>query len=117
MTLNGTVSATAFLLGADAAGSLFSSPQFSAAMAAGLKPGAIVSRLGRRDRQFGRRPPSIFKEGLVALHRPALRGAGRPVPRCGVGDVRSALPGIVMQAVELTFGTLAAGGWRIAADW
>ena len=108
MTLNGTVNKTAFLLVLTLAGALFSWSQFSAAMAAG-NPGAIMPYVwGGAIGGFIVALVTIFKKAWSPYTAPlyaALEGLF-------LGAVSAMFelrfPGIVMQAVGLTFGTLAA---------
>ena len=109
MTLNGTVNKTAFLLVLTLAGALFSWSQFSAAMAAAGNPGAIMPYVwGGAIGGFIVALVTIFKKAWSPYTAPlyaALEGLF-------LGAVSAMFelrfPGIVMQAVGLTFGTLAA---------
>ena len=108
MTLNGTVNKTAFLLVLTLAGALFTWSQFSAAMAAG-NPGAVMPYVwGGAIGGFIVALVTVFKKQWAPVTAPlyaALEGLF-------LGAVSAMFelrfPGIVMQAVGLTFGTLAA---------
>ena len=108
MTLNGAVNKTAILLVLTLAGALFTWAQFSAAMAAG-NPGAVmpyvwVGAIGG------------FVVALVTIFKKTWSPYTAPVYAVLEGLFLGAVsamfelrfPGIVMQAVGLTFGTLAA---------
>ena len=89
MSLNGTVNKTALLLVLTLAGALFTWSQFSAAMAAG-NPGAVMPYVwGGAIGGFVVALVTVFLGAVSAMFE--LR-----------------FPGIVMQAVGLTFGTMAA---------
>ena len=108
MTLNGTVNKTAILLVLTLAGALFTWAQFSAAMAAG-NPGAVMPYVwGGAIGGFIVALVTVFKKQWAPVTAPlyaALEGLF-------LGAVSAMFelrfPGIVMQAVGLTFGTLAA---------
>ena len=108
MSLNGTVNKTALLLVVTLAGALFSWSQFTSAMAAG-NPGAIMPYVwGGAIGGFVVALVTIFKKEWSPFTAPlyaALEGLF-------LGAVSAMFelrfPGIVMQAVGLTFGTLAA---------
>ena len=108
MTLNGTVNKTAFLLVLTLAGALFTWSQFSAALAAG-NPGAVMPYVwGGAIGGFVVALVTIFKKQWSPVTAPlyaVLEGLF-------LGAVSAMFelryPGIVMQAVGLTFGTLAA---------
>ena len=108
MTLNGTVNKTAFLLVLTLAGALFTWSQFSAALAAG-NPGAVMPYVwGGAIGGFIVALVTVFKKQWAPVTAPlyaALEGLF-------LGAVSAMFelrfPGIVMQAVGLTFGTLAA---------
>ena len=108
MTLNGTVNKTAFLLVLTLAGALFTWSQLSAALAAG-NPGAVMPYVwGGAIGGFIVALVTVFKKQWAPVTAPlyaALEGLF-------LGAVSAMFelrfPGIVMQAVGLTFGTLAA---------
>ena len=108
MSLNGTVNRTALLLVVTLAGALFSWSQFSAALAAG-NPGAAMPWVwGGAIGGFVVALVTIFKKEWSPFTAPlyaALEGLF-------LGAVSAMFelryPGIVLQAVGLTFGTLAA---------
>ena len=108
MSLNGTVNKTALLLVVTLAGALFSWSQFSAALAAG-NPGAAMPWVwGGAIGGFVVALVTIFKKEWSPFTAPlyaALEGLF-------LGAVSAMFelryPGIVLQAVGLTFGTLAA---------
>ena len=108
MTLNGTVNKTALLLVVTLAGAMFSWSQFSAAMAAG-NPAAVMPYVwGGAIGGFVVALVTIFKKQWSPVTAPlyaVLEGLF-------LGAVSAMFelryPGIVMQAVGLTFGTLAA---------
>ena len=108
MTLNGAVNKTAILLVLTLAGALFTWAQFSAAMAAG-NPGAVMPYVwGGAIGGFVVALVTIFKKTwspytapLYAVLEGLFLGAVS-----AMFELR--FPGIVMQAVGLTFGTLAA---------
>lgn len=108
MSLNGTVNKTALLLVITLVGALFSWSQFSTAMAAG-NPGAIMPFVwGGAIGGFIVALVTIFKKQWAAYTAPlyaALEGLFLGAVS-GMFELR--FPGIVMQAVGLTFGTLAA---------
>ena len=108
MTLNGAVNKTAILLVLTLAGAMFTWAQFSAAMAAG-NPGAVMPYVwGGAIGGFVVALVTIFKKTwspytapLYAVLEGLFLGAVS-----AMFELR--FPGIVMQAVGLTFGTLAA---------
>ena len=108
MTLNGAVNKTAILLVLTLAGAMFTWAQFSAAMAAG-NPGAVMPYVwGGAIGGFIVALVTVFKKQWAPVTAPlyaALEGLF-------LGAVSAMFelrfPGIVMQAVGLTFGTLAA---------
>ena len=108
MTLNGTVNKTAFLLVLTLAGALFTWSQFSAAMAAG-NPGAVmpyvwggaIGGLVVALVTVFKKEWAMFTAPLYAVLEGLFLGAVS-----AMFELR--FPGIVMQAVGLTFGTLAA---------
>ena len=108
MTLNGTVNKTAFLLVLTLAGALFSWSQFSAAMAAG-NPGAIMPYVwGGAIGGFIVALITVFKKTWSPVTAPLYAG----LEGLFLGGISAFFearhPGIVMQAVTLTFGTLGA---------
>ncbi|MFT4179919.1 MAG: Bax inhibitor-1/YccA family protein [Thermomonas sp.] len=108
MTLNGTVNKTALLLVITLAGALFSWSQFTTALAAN-NPGAVMPYVwGGAIGGFIVALVTVFKKEWAPFTAPlyaALEGLF-------LGAVSAMFelrfPGIVMQAVGLTFGTLAA---------
>ena len=108
MSLNGTVNKTALLLVVTLAGALFSWSQFSAALAAGNPGAAMPWAWGGAIGGFVVALVTIFKKEWSPFTAPlyaALEGLF-------LGAVSAMFelryPGIVLQAVGLTFGTLAA---------
>lgn len=104
MTLNGTVNRTAFLLVLTLAGALYTWNLFFANNGAGLMPYVLVGGLGG----FVVAIVTVFKKTWAPITAPlyaALEGLF-------IGAISAMFemkfPGIVMQAVGLTFGTLAA---------
>ena len=108
MSLNGTVNKTALLLLVTLVGAMFSWSQFTGAMAAG-NPGAIMPYVwGGAIGGFIVALVTIFKKEWSPFTAPlyaALEGLFLGAVS-GMFELR--FPGIVMQAVGLTFGTLAA---------
>ena len=108
MSLNGTVNRTALLLVVTLVGALFSWSQFTGAMAAG-NPGAIMPYVwGGAIGGFVVALVTIFKKEWSPFTAPlyaALEGLFLGAVS-GMFELR--FPGIVLQAVGLTFGTLAA---------
>jgi len=108
MTLNGTVNKTAFLLVLTLAGAMFTWSQFSAAVAAG-NPGAMMPWVwGGAIGGFVVALVTIFKKQWVPVTAPlyaVLEGLFLGAISA-IFEMR--FPGIVMQAVGLTFGTLGA---------
>ena len=108
MTLNGTVNKTAFLLVLTLAGALFSWSQFSAAMAAG-NPGAIMPYVwGGAIGGFIVALVTIFKKAWSPYTAPVYAALEGLFLGAVSAMFELRFPGIVMQAVGLTFGTLAA---------
>lgn len=108
MTLNGTVNKTAFLLVLTLAGAMFTWSQFSAAVAAG-NPGAMMPWVwGGAIGGFVVALVTIFKKQWAPVTAPlyaVLEGLFLGAISA-IFEMR--FPGIVMQAVGLTFGTLGA---------
>ncbi len=108
MSLNGTVNKTAFLLILTLVGAMFSWSQFNAAMLAG-NPSTIMPYVwGGAIGGFIVALATIFKKEWSPYTAPlyaALEGLFLGAVS-GMFELR--FPGIVMQAVGLTFGTLAA---------
>jgi uncharacterized YccA/Bax inhibitor family protein len=108
MTLNGTVNKTAFLLVITLAGALFTWAQFSAAMAAG-NPGAVMPYVwGGAIGGFVVALVTIFKKEWAAVTAPLYAVLEGLFLGAVSAMFELRFPGIVMQAVGLTFGTLAA---------
>ena len=108
MTLNGTVNKTALLLVLTLAGALFTWSQFSAAMAAG-NPGAIMPYVwGGAIGGFVVALVTVFKKEWAAFTAPAYAVLEGLFLGAVSAMFELRFPGIVMQAVGLTFGTLAA---------
>jgi uncharacterized YccA/Bax inhibitor family protein len=108
MTLNGTVNKTAFLLVLTLAGALFTWAQFSAAMAAG-NPGAVMPYVwGGAIGGFVVALVTIFKKEWAAVTAPLYAVLEGLFLGAVSAMFELRFPGIVMQAVGLTFGTLAA---------
>ena len=108
MTLNGTVNKTAFLLVLTLAGALFSWSQCSAAMAAG-NPGAIMPYVwGGAIGGFIVALVTIFKKAWSPYTAPVYAALEGLFLGAVSAMFELRFPGIVMQAVGLTFGTLAA---------
>ena len=108
MTLNGTVNTTALLQVRTLAGALFTWSQFSAAMAAG-NPGAIMPYVwGGAIGGFVVALVTVFKKEWAAFTAPAYAVLEGLFLGAVSAMFELRFPGIVMQAVGLTFGTLAA---------
>jgi uncharacterized YccA/Bax inhibitor family protein len=108
MSLNGTVNKTAMLLVITLAGALFTWSQFSAAQAAG-NPGAVMPYVwGGAIGGFVVALVTVFKKQWA----PATAPLYAVLEGLFLGAVSAMFelrfPGIVVQAVGLTFGTLAA---------
>ena len=108
MTLNGTVNKTALLLVLCLAGALFSWSQFSGAVAAG-SPGAIMPYVwGGAIGGFVVAMVTIFKKEWAMFTAPLYAVLEGLFLGAASAMFELRYPGIVMQAVGLTFGTLAA---------
>ena len=108
MTLNGTVNKTAILLVLTLAGAMFTWAQFSAAMAAG-NPGAVMPYVwGGAIGGFVVALVTIFKKEWAAFTAPLYAVLEGLFLGAVSAMFELRFPGIVMQAVGLTFGTLAA---------
>lgn len=108
MTLNGTVNKTALLLVVTLAGALFSWSQFSAAMANG-NPGAVMPYVwGGAIGGFVVAMATIFKKQWSPFTAPLYAALEGLFLGAASAMFEMRYPGIVIQAVGLTFGTLAA---------
>ena len=108
MTLNGTVNKTALLLVLTLAGALFTWSQFSAALAAG-NPGAVMPYVwGGVIGGFIVALVTIFKKQWAPITAPLYAVLEGLFLGAVSAMFELRFPGIVMQAVGLTFGTLAA---------
>ncbi|HEY1070893.1 MAG TPA: Bax inhibitor-1/YccA family protein [Thermomonas sp.] len=108
MTLNGAVNKTAILLVLTLAGAMFTWAQFSAAMAAG-NPGAVMPYVwGGAIGGFVVALVTIFKKEWSPFTAPAYAVLEGLFLGAVSAMFELRFPGIVMQAVGLTFGTLAA---------
>ena len=108
MTLNGTVNKTAILLVLTLVGAMFTWAQFSAAMAAG-NPGAVMPYVwGGAIGGFVVALVTIFKKEWAAFTAPLYAVLEGLFLGAVSAMFELRFPGIVMQAVGLTFGTLAA---------
>ena len=108
MTLNGAVNKTAILLVLALAGAMFTWAQFSAAMAAG-NPGAVMPYVwGGAIGGFVVALVTIFKKAWSPFTAPAYAVLEGLFLGAASAMFELRFPGIVMQAVGLTFGTLAA---------
>ena len=108
MTLNGTVNKTAMLLLLTLVGAMFSWSQFAAAAAAG-NPGAMMPYiLGGGIGGFIVALVTIFKKEWSPFTAPLYAGLEGLFLGAITAMFGMRYPGIVMQAVGLTFGTLAA---------
>jgi uncharacterized YccA/Bax inhibitor family protein len=108
MTLNGTVNKTALLLVVTLAGALFSWSQFSAAMAAG-NPAAVMPYVwGGAIGGFVVALATIFKKAWSPFTAPLYAALEGLFLGAASAMFELRYPGIVIQAVGLTFGTLAA---------
>ena len=105
MTLNGTVNKTGLLLVLAVITAAFAWNSV-ALTAAGLSPNYPIFLIGGADRRARVRACDDLQADLGAGHRAAVCAVRRLVPRRDLRVLRSALPGIVMQAVMLTVGTL-----------
>ena len=105
MTLNGTVNKTAFLLVLTLAGALYTWNLFFASNgAANLMPYILVGALGG----FVVAMVTIFKKTWAPVTAPLYAGLEGVFIGAISAMFELKFPGIVMQAVGLTFGTLAA---------
>ena len=108
MSLNGTVNKTALLLVVTLVGAMFSWSQFTGAMAAG-NPGAIMPYVwGGAIGGFVVALVTIFKKEWSPFTAPVYAALEGLFLGAVSGMFELRFPGIVMQAVGLTFGTLAA---------
>ena len=108
MTLNGTVNKTALLLVLCLTGALFSWSQFASAMAAG-NPGAIMPYVwGGAIGGFVVALITIFKKEWAMFTAPVYAVLEGLFLGAASAMFELRYPGIVLQAVGLTFGTLAA---------
>ena len=108
MTLNGTVNKTAILLVLTLAGALFTWSQFSAALAAG-SPGAVMPYVwGGAIGGFIVALVTVFKKQWAPITAPLYAVLEGLFLGAVSAMFELRFPGIVMQAVGLTFGTLAA---------
>ena len=108
MTLNGTVNKTAFLLVLCLAGALYSWSQFAAALAAG-NPGAVMPYVwGGAIGGFVVALITIFKKEWAMFTAPVYAVLEGLFLGAASAMFELRYPGIVLQAVGLTFGTLAA---------
>ncbi|QDA56413.1 Bax inhibitor-1/YccA family protein [Thermomonas aquatica] len=108
MTLNGTVNKTAMLLVLTLAGALFTWSQFSAALAAG-NPGAVMPYVwGGAIGGFIVALVTVFKKQWSPFTAPLYAVLEGLFLGAVSAMFELRFPGIVIQAVGLTFGTLAA---------
>ena len=108
MSLNGTVNKTALLLVLTLAGALFTWSQFSAALAAG-NPGAMMPWVwGGAIGGFVVALVTIFKKQWAPFTAPLYAVLEGLFLGAVSAMFELRFPGIVIQAVGLTFGTLAA---------
>ena len=108
MTLNGAVNKTAILLVLTLAGAMFTWAQFSAAMAAG-NPGAVMPYVwGGAIGGFIVALVTVFKKQWAPITAPLYAVLEGLFLGAVSAMFELRFPGIVMQAVGLTFGTLAA---------
>ena len=108
MSLNGTVNKTALLLVVTLAGAMFSWSQFSAAMAAG-NPAAVMPYVwGGAIGGFIVALATIFRKEWSPFTAPLYAALEGLFLGAASAMFELRYPGIVIQAVGLTFGTLAA---------
>ena len=108
MSLNGTVNKTALLLVVTLAGAMFSWSQFSAAMAAG-NPAAVMPYVwGGAIGGFIVALATIFRKEWSPFTAPLYAALEGLFLGAASAMFELRYPGIVIQAVALTFGTLAA---------
>ena len=108
MSLNGTVNKTALLLVVTLAGAMFSWSQFSAAMAAG-NPAAVMPYVwGGAIGGFVVALATIFRKEWSPFTAPLYAAVEGLFLGAASAMFELRYPGIVIQAVGLTFGTLAA---------
>ena len=108
MSLNGTVNKTALLLVLTLAGALFTWSQFSAAMAAG-NPGAVMPYVwGGAIGGFVVALVTVFRKEWAMYTAPLYAVLEGLFLGAVSAMFELRFPGIVMQAVGLTFGTMAA---------
>lgn len=108
MSLNGTVNKTALLLVVTLAGAMFSWSQFSAAMAAG-NPAAVMPYVwGGAIGGFIVALATIFRKEWSPFTAPLYAAVEGLFLGAASAMFELRYPGIVIQAVGLTFGTLAA---------
>ena len=108
MSLNGTVNKTALLLVVTLAGAMFSWSQFSAAMAAG-NPAAVMPYVwGGAIGGFVVALATIFRKEWSPFTAPLYAALEGLFLGAASAMFELRYPGIVIQAVGLTFGTLAA---------
>jgi uncharacterized YccA/Bax inhibitor family protein len=108
MTLDGTVNKTALLLVVTLAGALFSWSQFSVAMAAGNPAGTMPYVWGGAIGGFVVALATIFRKEWSPFTAPLYAGLEGLFLGAASAMFELRYPGIVIQAVGLTFGTLAA---------
>ena len=108
MSLNGTINKTALLLVVTLAGAMFSWSQFSAAMAAG-NPAAVMPYVwGGAIGGFIVALATIFRKEWSPFTAPLYAAVEGLFLGAASAMFELRYPGIVIQAVGLTFGTLAA---------
>ena len=108
MSLNGTINKTALLLVVTLAGAMFSWSQFSAAMAAG-NPAAVMPYVwGGAIGGFVVALATIFRKEWSPFTAPLYAALEGLFLGAASAMFELRYPGIVIQAVALTFGTLAA---------
>ncbi len=108
MSLNGTINKTALLLVVTLAGAMFSWSQFSAAMAAG-NPAAVMPYVwGGAIGGFIVALATIFRKEWSPFTAPLYAALEGLFLGAASAMFELRYPGIVIQAVGLTFGTLAA---------
>ena len=108
MSINGTVNKTALLLVITLAGALFTWSQFSAAMAVG-NPGAVMPYVwGGAIGGFVVALVTVFKKEWAMYTAPLYAVLEGLFLGAVSAMFELRFPGIVMQAVGLTFGTMAA---------
>lgn len=108
MTLDGTVNKTALLLVVTLAGALFSWSQFSVAMAAGNPAVTMPYVWGGAIGGFVVALATIFRKEWSPFTAPLYAGLEGLFLGAASAMFELRYPGIVIQAVGLTFGTLAA---------